>query len=57
MSKTKTTTRELRKNYRKSNPIFSKTLIKFNTSNSFNSKDNGGNNNDLRNRQLFNDDV
>ena len=49
MSKTKTTTRELRKNYRKSNPIFSKTLIKFNTSNSFNSKDNGGNNNEKQN--------
>ena len=48
-SKTKTTTRELRKNYRKSNPIFSKTLIKFNTSNSFNSKDNGGNNNEKQN--------
>ena len=42
MSKTKTTTRDLRKNYRKSNPQFSKSLIKFNTSNSFNSKNNGG---------------
>ena len=49
MSKTKTTTRELKRNNRKSNPIFSKTLVKFNTSNSFNSKNNGGNNNEKKN--------
>jgi hypothetical protein len=54
MSKTKTTSREIRNVSRKSNPRFSKTLIKFKTSNSFNSKS-GGNTIENKNKVYKNE--
>jgi hypothetical protein len=49
MSKTKTTSKDIRNNYRKSNPQFSKSLIRFKTSNPFNSKNKGNTNENTNN--------